>query len=173
MTTEDKYGFTHGRIEVKAKVPRGIGVWPAIWTLGTNYKSKNKVPWPDCGEIDIMEFVGYNPKTILANVMTADYRPSNGKTRGSKFILEKPAFEDFHVYALEWYPDRLDFYVDEDKYFTVSKKGEGFGEWPFDLPQYLLINLAIGGALGGQHGIDDSIFPVEYRIDYVRIYDLK
>ena len=73
---------------------------------------------------------------------------------------------------MEWYRDRMDFYFDNQRYYSCQKKGEGIGEWPFDAPQYLLINLAIGGAWGGQQGIDDSIFPMEYQVDYVRIYQL-
>ena len=155
-----------GRIEVRAKLPEGRGVWPAIWTLGTNI---GQAGWPVCGEIDIMEFVGYEPGFIYANLHTGDYNHVKGTGRGGKITVEKP-FEDFHVYAVEWYDDRMDFYFDDMKYYTCLRKGEGVGEWPFDAPQYLILNLAIGGAWGGQKGIDDAIFPVEYKIDYVRIY---
>ena len=160
--TKGRFEFKGGRVEVRAKLPAGRGVWPAIWTLGTNM---DQVGWPLCGEIDIMEFVGYEPDFIYAHVHTGN------SGRGDKIIVEKP-FADFHVYALEWYDDRLDFYFDGVKYYTCSRKGEGIGEWPFDAPQYLILNLAIGGGWGGQKGIDDSIFPVEYQIDYVRIYTL-
>lgn len=166
INTKGRYEFTYGRIEVRAKIPEGRGTWPAIWTLGTNI---SEAGWPVCGEIDIMEFVGYEPDKIYANVHTGDYNHSKGTGRGANITVEKP-FADFHVYAVEWYADHMDFYFDDQKYFSCPKKNEGIGEWPFFEPQYLLINLAIGGAWGGRMGIDDEIFPVSYQIDYVRIY---
>jgi beta-glucanase (GH16 family) len=166
LLTRGLFEFRGGRIEVRAKLPQGRGLWPAIWTLGTNI---NEAGWPLCGEIDIMEFVGYEPGVIYANVHTRDYNHTKNTGRGGQIHTEKP-FDDFHIYAVEWYDDRMDFYFDDKKYFTCNRKGEGIGEWPFEAPQYLIINLAIGGAWGGQQGIDNSIFPVEYRIDYVRIY---
>jgi beta-glucanase (GH16 family) len=165
INTRGKFEFQGGKVEIRAKLPEGRGVWPAIWTLGTNI---DKVGWPVCGEIDIMEFVGYEPGNIYASIHISDYDHSKSYDRGGRLETDKP-FDDFHIYAVEWYADRLDFYFDDKKYFTCERKGEGTGEWPFDAPQYLLINLAIGGEWGGQKGIDDAIFPVEYRIDYVRI----
>jgi beta-glucanase (GH16 family) len=166
INTKGLFEFTRGRVEVRAKLPEGRGTWPAIWTLGTNI---DKAGWPECGEIDIMEFVGYDSNKVYANVHTGKYNHSIGTGRGGNITVEKP-FADFHVYAVEWYDDRMDFYFDDIKYFTCERKNEGIGEWPFTEPQYLLINLAIGGAWGGVKGIDDSIFPVKYQIDYVRIY---
>jgi beta-glucanase (GH16 family) len=116
-----------------------------------------------------MEFWGTSPGTVSANVHTGDYNHTKGTGRGGKIKVDKP-WEDFHIYAVEWYPDRLDFYFDKTKYYSCIKKDEGIGEWPFDAPQYLLINLAL---TAGKEGIDDSIFPTEYRIDYVRIYEMK
>lgn len=168
INTKGKFEFTGGRIEVKAKLPAGRGVWPAIWTLGTNI---NQVGWPACGEIDIMEFVGYEPHMIYANVHTKDYNHNKGNGRGGSIKYDKP-WAGFHIYVVEWFDNRMDFYFDDQLYYSCTKKGEGQGEWPFEAPQYLLINLAIGGGWGGKMGIDDSIFPVEYRIDYVRIYSL-
>lgn len=169
INTRGLFEFTYGRIEVRAKLPEGRGTWPAIWTLGTNI---GEVGWPACGEIDIMEFVGYEPGIVYANVHTGDYNHAKGTGRGGSITTDKP-FADFHVYAVEWYADRMDFYMDDNKYFTCPRKNEGIGEWPFFAPQYLLINLAIGGAWGGTKGIDDTIFPVSYQIDYVRIYSLE
>ena len=169
INTRGLFEFKGGRIEVRAKIPSGRGVWPAIWTLGAN---RGEVRWPACGEIDIMEFVGYDPDYIHANVHTGDYNHSKGNGRGNKIKVERP-FDDFHIYAVEWRDNRMDFYFDDTNYFSCERKNEGVGEWPFDAPQYLLINLAIGGAWGGQKGIDDTIFPVEYLVDYVRVYELK
>ncbi len=163
INTLGKFEFTKGRIEVRAKLPTGSGVWPAIWTLGTN---RGTVGWPKCGEIDIMEYWGASPKSVHANVHTGDYNHSKGTGRGGKIIHEKP-WEDFHVFAVEWYDDRLDFFMDDNMYYSCKKKGEGIGEWPFDAPQYLLINLAL---IRQVDKIDNSLFPVEYLVDYVRIY---
>jgi beta-glucanase (GH16 family) len=168
VNTKGRFSFQGGRVEVRARLPEGRGVWPAIWTLGVNIDDPD-VTWRACGEIDIMEFVGYEGDTVYCTVHTRDYGQFTGKGRGSRIRTERP-FDDFHIYALEWYDDRMDFYFDDTNYFTCHRKGEGFGEWPFDSPQYLLINLAIGGTWGGLEGIDDAIFPVKYWIDYVRIF---
>jgi beta-glucanase (GH16 family) len=165
IITRGKFEFTYGRVEVRAKLPEGKNVWPAIWTLGAT----RGIRWPVCGEIDIMEYWGTSPNSVSANVHTGDYNHTKGTGRGGKIAFQDP-WKDFHIYALEWYPDRLDFYFDNTLYYTCPKKGEGTGEWPFDAPQYLLINLAL---TGGQAGIDDSIFPTKYLVDYVRIYNLK
>jgi beta-glucanase (GH16 family) len=166
LLTKGKFEFTKGRVEVRAKLPKGRGVWPAIWTLGANI---DKVGWPACGEIDIMEYWGHNPNTVAANVHTRDYNHTKGTGRGGKIIYENP-FDDYHIFSLEWYADRMDFFLDDKMFYSCKTKGEGIGEWPFIAPQYLLLNLAL---IGGQPGIDDSIFPQEFKIDYVRIYDLK
>lgn len=166
INTKGLFEFNLGRVEVRAKLPEGINVWPAIWTLGTNIESAG---WPLCGEIDIMEFWGTSPGSVSANVHTGDYNHTKGNGRGGKILVEKP-WADFHIYAVEWYPDRMDFFFDDTMYYSCPKKGEGIGEWPFDATQYLLINLAL---TRGKDGIDDSIFPTEYLIDYVRIYELK
>jgi len=165
IITRGKFEFTYGRVEVRAKLPAGKNVWPAIWTLGTNISTAG---WPLCGEIDIMEFWGTSANSVSANVHTGDYNHTKGTGRGGKIIVDKP-WENFHIYAVEWYPGRLDFYFDDKMYYSCPKKGEGIGEWPFDAPQYLLINLAL---TSGKEGIDDSIFPTEYRIDYVRILEI-
>ncbi len=163
INTKSKFEFTGGRVEVRAKLPQGRGVWPAIWTLGANI---DQVSWPMCGEIDIMEYWGHDANAIYANVHTADYNHTKGTGRGGKILYEKP-WEEFHIFALEWYSDRLDFFMDDTLYYSCKKKGEGIEEWPFTAPQYLLINLAL---IPGQPGIDDSIFPVDFVVDYVRIY---
>ena len=166
INTLGKFDFTQGRIEVRAKLPSGRGVWPAIWTLGVNV---GWVGWPRCGEIDIMEYWGHYPNSVHANVHTYDYNHTKGNGRGGSIIYQDP-WKEFHVFAVEWFSDKLDFYLDEYKYYSCPRKGEGLGEWPFVAPQYLLLNLAL---IGGSPGIDDSIFPVEYQVDYVRIYGMK
>jgi beta-glucanase (GH16 family) len=166
INTRGRFEFQYGRVEVRAKIPTGNGTWPAIWMLGT---SIDQVGWPTCGEIDIMENVGFDPLLVHASVHTAAYNHTIGTQKTASVTVANP-WEDFHAYAMEWYADRIDVFVDGQKYFTFRNEGTGSRTWPFDKPQYLLLNLAIGGSWGGQKGIDDSRFPVRYLIDYVRIY---
>ena len=119
-----------------------------------------------------MEYVGFDPNTIHANVHTAKYNHVKGTGKGSKIKTDKP-YESFHTYAVEWTPEKMDFFFDEHKYFTFENEHGGVDVWPFDQPHYLILNLAIGGSWGGQKGIDDSIFPRKFLIDYVRVYRKK
>ncbi len=164
VITQGKASFLYGRIEVRAKLPQGLGVWPAIWMLGTNH---NTLGWPRCGEIDIMEFVGKEPDKVHANV----HFSKDGKhaSKGGKLSVSAP-YDDFHLYAVEWSPDRMDFFFDQQKYFTFDLDLAGTGaENPFRKPQYLLINLALGGSWGG--AMDDRVLPQKYLIDYVRVFE--
>jgi beta-glucanase (GH16 family) len=161
-----KGDFIYGKIEVCAKLPEGKGSWPAIWLLGSSYPETD---WPICGEIDIMEHVGYDMGKIHFNVHTNKYNWSK-KTNRNDSIMVPTASTDYHVYAMEWYPEKLVFWVDGKQTYQFVNDGTGEGGWPFDKPCYLILNLAIGGAWGGKYGIDDAIFPVKYAIDYVRIY---
>jgi beta-glucanase (GH16 family) len=165
LTTQGHFSWTYGRIEVRAKLPRGRGVWPAIWTLGTNV---NAVGWPACGELDIMEYVGFDPNVIYANIHAG--KRGHRMDKGDHIQIEKP-YDSFHVYAMDWHPDRLEFSVDGKTYLTYKKpEGADDATWPFDKPVFLILNLAIGGEWGAQKGIDPSIFPQRYEIDYVRVY---
>lgn len=166
LTTLGKKSILYVKVEVRAKLPTGKGTWPAIWMLGENIKEKG---WPACGEIDIMENVGFDPDIIHANIHTKAYNHVKGTNKGNKITVEKP-YRDFHIYAVEWYEDHMDFFVDGEMYFSFSNEKTGNDTWPFDKPHYLIINLAIGGGWGGQQGVDDSIFPQKYYIDYVKVY---
>ena len=169
LHTQGKKDFLYGRVEARLKMPKGRGTWPAFWMLGTNI---DEVGWPTCGELDIMEYVGFDPEKVHANIHTEAYNHQIGTNKGDSIHVNKP-YEEFHVYAIEWFEDRVDFFVDDIKYFTFEKPSDDMEEWPFDKPHYLIINLAIGGNLGGQQGIDDSLFPHKYYIDYVRYYKQK
>ncbi len=169
LTTRGKAAWTYGRIEVRAKFPSGRGTWPAIWTLGTNI---DKAGWPTCGEIDIMEFVGFEPGVVHANIHTKKYNHVMNTGKGDKVMIPD-ASQAFHVYAVEWDAARIDFFVDAQKYFIYRNDGTGQDAWPYDNYQYLILNLAIGGDWGGQKGIDDAIFPQRYEIDYVRVYQKR
>lgn len=169
LHTKRKAEWLYGRIEVRAKLPTGKGMWPAIWMLGTNIR---EVGWPTCGEIDIMENVGFDPDTIHANVHTKAYNHMKRTNKGSKIKAKKP-YEQYHIYAIEWYEGRIDFFLDDQKYFTFKNEGTGNDVWPYDKSHYLILNAAIGGTWGGQKGIDDAIFPQKYFIDYVRVFKKK
>ena len=169
VNTLGRFALRYGRLEVRAKLPGGRGSWPAIWMLGTNISSAG---WPACGEIDVMENVGFDPLRVHASVHTAAYNHTIGTQKTASTLVSDPA-ADFHVYAMEWYPDRIETFVDGARYFSFRNEGTGSRSWPFDETQYLLINLALGGAWGGQQGIDDSRFPHRYLVDYVRIYQQK
>ena len=166
LHTWGKRSLHYGRIEVRAKIPTGRGTWPAIWTLGENRKD---VGWPRAGEIDIMENVGFAPGVIHANVHTAAYNHTRGTGKGSRIDAGRP-WDAFHTYAVEWWPDRLEFFFNDTRYFVFRKETGDESVWPFDKPQYLILNLAIGGAWGGQKGVDPDIFPVRHEIEYVRYY---
>jgi len=169
LNTKGRAEFLHGKVEIRAKLPTGRGTWPALWMLGANV---DQVGWPACGEIDIMENVGYDPQTIVASVHTAAYNHMQGTQKNATTRLEAP-WANFHVYSAEWYPDRIDAFVDGQKFFTFRNEGTGSRTWPFDKPQFVILNLAIGGTWGGQKGIDDSLFPHRLLIDYVRVYQQK
>lgn len=133
--------------------------------LGSNIPTAG---WPRAGEIDIMEHVGFDPGVIHANIHTEAYNHVRNTNKGSKITIAKP--EDFHVYAAEWTPSQIDFFVDGRKYFSYANEKTGEAVWPFDQPFYLILNLAIGGSWGGLKGIDDSVFPQRMEVDYVRVY---
>jgi len=166
LHNKGKGDFTYGKIEVRAKLPAGRGTWPAIWLLGSGYP---ETKWPLCGEIDIMEHIGFDYGKVHVNVHTEKYN-WNKKTNQNDSILLPDVSSDYHIYTLEWYPDKLLFFVDGNQTYQFMNDGTGEKGWPFDKPCYLILNLAIGGAWGGRYGIDDSIFPAKYYIDYVRIY---
>lgn len=165
LVTHGKASWTHAFVEVRARLPCGIGTWPAIWTLGDT----PVLHWPADGEIDIMEHVGFDPGVIHGTVHDTDY---NGKLKNERTATTTMAdvCTAFHRYQLTWTPTRITIGMDDHNYFQYSNDGSGKPEWPFDGPQYLLLNIAIGGEWGGQHGVDDTIFPVRMDVDYVRVY---
>ena len=165
LTTKKSASWTYGRIEVRAKLPKGKGTWPAIWMLGNNHDG-----WPKCGEIDIMENVGFDPDGIHATVHTQAYNHIKHTAKGHRTTISHP-YDDFHVYGIEWNAKAITFLVDDNKVFSFENDGKGVDTWPYDRPEYLLINFAVGGAWGGARGVDESIFPQKYLIDYVRVYE--
>ena len=169
VNTRYKKEWLYAKVEVKAILPKGVGMWPAIWMLGSNI---DKVGWPQSGEIDIMESIGYDPSMIYMTIHTGMFNGSKGTQIGCKTKIEN-VYDQYHLYKIEWYPDKIDFFVDDIKYFTYPKAGNSKEMWPYNKPEYLLLNVAVGGDWGGLKGIDDAIFPQKMVIDYVRIYQLK
>ncbi len=160
--------WTYGRFEIRAVLPVGRGTWPAIWMLPAEWNYGNG-GWPDNGEIDIMEHVGYDPGVVHASIHTGAYNwPEN--TQKTSTVNIASAQTNFHVYAMEWYPDSLCIFVDSTKYFTFQKESNDWRVWPFNKNFHFILNIAIGGNWGGQQGIDDAIFPARMLIDYVRVY---
>jgi beta-glucanase (GH16 family) len=168
IRTKGKADWLYGRFEMSAKLPSGKSIWPAFWMMpvDTYYG-----PWPACGEIDIMEFFGFIPNKAHFSIHTKKYNHKIG-THKTKQVVNGTLNDTFHVYAVEWFPNRLDFYLDGHKVFTFRKKRNVPDVWPFDRRFYLILNNAVGGEFYRSmvHGIDKTVFPQEYIIDYVRVY---
>lgn len=175
LTTQGKYSFQYGKIEFRAKVPHDRGTWAAGWMLGAKYV--DELSWPYCGEIDILECVGYEINDSSTNGLnhatchTRKYYFKQGNQIGSDTSLHNMT-NSFHTYAVEWYPDVIYGLVDGKRYYIYDKSNDSL-EWPFNNPQDIILNLAIGGGWGGAKGIDSSMESPEFIIDYVRVYDLK
>jgi beta-glucanase (GH16 family) len=165
LLTKGKAAWTYGQFEIRAKLPAGLGSWPAIWMLGNNI---DQVGWPACGEIDIMEHVGKSLNEIHWSVHSKLYNWPQGTQKTAKAII-KNVTDSFHVYTLDWSKEALKFYVDKVLYLTVLNENKSEDYFPFVAPQFLLLNLAIGGGFGGPQ-IDDRIFPIRMEVDYVRVY---
>jgi beta-glucanase (GH16 family) len=166
LSTKGKAEWTYGKIEINAKLPAGRGLWPASWMLGANI---NEVGWPESGEIDIMEHVGFSRDSIFGTVHTSAYNHIKGTQKGTTAFIKNP-YTEFHTYSVEWTPEKMDFMLDHKVYYTVINEHKTNAEWPFDHPFYLLLNIAVGGNLGGKEGVDENVFPAVMEVDYVRIY---
>jgi len=171
LVSRDKGDWTYGRIEVRAKIPAGRGTWPAIWMMPT-LSTYGNGSWPDNGEIDIMEHVGYDPGVIHGSIHCHDYYHKIGTQKTATLNVPDCTFA-FHVYKLEWSAEKIDIYVDDKLYFTFANEGTGWQVWPFDKDFFLILNIAIGGSWGGAQGIDNSIFPQQMVIDYVRVFQMQ
>ncbi len=166
LVSRSKGDWAYGRFEIRAKLPSGLGTWPAIWMLPTDWSYGG---WPASGEIDIMEHVGFAPETVYASIHTNAYNHTKG-TQRTRGISIADAERAFHVYSIEWAEDRIDFYVDSTRYHSFVNENSGFAAWPFDQRFHLLLNIAVGGNWGGQKGVDQNIWPQQMVIDYVRVY---
>jgi len=170
LLTKGKWSWKYGRIEARIKVPSGQGLWPAFWMMATNIDA---VGWPTGGEIDIMEIIGREPATVHGTIHGPGYSGAGGI--GGPFVLPAgAAFADkFHVFAIEWETNRIVWFVDDKPYFTATPQSLPKGaQWVFSTPQFLLLNLAVGGGWPGNPDATTK-FPQRMLVDYVRVYSLN
>jgi len=160
LLTAGKQDWTYGFFEVRAKMPCGKGTWPAIWTLGSAQGA-----WPAIGELDIMEWVGNEPTRMFSTVHTTSGSGGSGSGAATQVT---DACNTFHNYQMHWTAKQIDFGMDGKVHHTYVNANKGVAQWPFDAPQFLILNVAVGGDLGG--AVDDSIFPVQMEVEYVRVY---
>ena len=168
-----KRDWTYGRFEIRARLPTGRGSWPAVWMLPT-HDTYGEHYWPDNGEIDIIEHVGYEPDIVHSSVHTRAYHHSIGTQKTNRLALAD-ASTAFHVYAARWTPGEIRFSVDGKHHFTFANErltdaDADYRQWPFDRPFHLLFNLAVGGSWGGAQGVARDIWPQQLQVDYVRVY---
>jgi beta-glucanase (GH16 family) len=166
LITKGKMDMQYGKIEIRAKLPAGKGSWPALWMLA----SKNGFTWPDDGEVDIMEHVGYDFGRVHASVHTKSFNHMIN-TQKTANIMVPDCATSFHVYTMEWDSKKITIAVDGRSYFTFTDDGLGYNSWPFANSMHLLMNIAVGGNWGGAQGIDETIFPIKMEVDYVRVYE--
>lgn len=162
IRSQGRYSFTYGKVEIRAKLPSAIGTWPALWMLGSNITT---VGWPKCGEIDIMEQKGDDKSKVSAALHN---QSSSGNTINVKELDLTTSTTDFHVYAVNWTPNEITFSVDGNEYYTYSPEEKNEINWPYDKPQFIILNVAIGGSLGGE--IPEDFSESSMQIDYVRVY---
>ncbi|AGC77483.1 glycosyl hydrolase family 16 [Nonlabens dokdonensis] len=170
IKTEGLFEQAYGRFEARIQLPYGKGYWPAFWLLGNDCDQN---PWPQCGEIDIMEYLGDAPTSIFGTVHGPGF--SAGESISKEYVLENDRFDTgFHVFGIEWGPDYINYYVDNVLYNQITKadvleETDGQGEWVFDHPFYIILNVAIGGNLPGSPDAE-TVFPQTMLVDYVRVY---
>ncbi len=170
MTSTQK--IKYGHVAIRAKMPeyKGKGIWPALWMLGADI---TEIGWPNSGEIDVMEYVSKNPNQVLQTIHSVANNHSNGTQISTDFIPLPTIEEEFHIYGLLWKEDQLQFYIDDVSNITLTiDRPENYTNenWPFMKEYYFILNVAVGGNLGGE--VDDLIFPGAMEVDYVRVYEL-
>ncbi len=164
LTTAGLLAWTYGRFEARIKLPYGQGLWPAFWLLGADFEEKG---WPACGEIDIMEHIGRTPATVRGTIHGPDYCGDDGYWIDCH-LAESRFAEDFHIFALEWEPDQIRWYVDGNLFGTRTPQNSP-GRWVFDHPFCIILNLAVGGYWPG-YPDETTVFPQVMIVDYVRVY---
>ena len=169
LKTQYKASWTYGYIEVRAKLPSGVGTWPAIWMMPEFDRYGG---WPRSGEIDIMEHVGFDQDMIHTTIHTLDFNHKKN-TQKTKFGKIPNVSKKFHTYAINWTPEYIEWFIDGESFFKFENTGKGKTQWPFDDKFYLILNVAIGGSWGGQQGIDKSLKKPTMQVDYVRVYQAE
>ena len=159
-----KQGWTYGYIEGRIKLPKGKGTWPAFWMMPVKFTA-----WPDDGEIDIMEEVGFHPDYVSSSLHATAHVHSNN-TQVTHEMKCEGAEAEFHTYALLWTDKNITTYVDGKVQLSYNNRGLGHDDWPYDAPFYVILNLAWGGTWGGMQGVDESALPATMEVDYVRVY---
>ncbi len=170
LTSRESWKF--GTFEIVAKMPVGKGTWPAIWFLNDRLRSTDhgsQLNWPECGEIDLMEFVGYDPSGFHFSLHSGDYNWMRKEQR-TKSLELKDAVPSFHTFRMDWKKDSVTMSMDGKTAYSVTDTEHTFGSWPFNDHFYMILNLAIGGTWGGKQGIDDSIFPARFEIKSVKVW---
>jgi beta-glucanase (GH16 family) len=164
LKTQGKHSWQYGKFEARVKVPSGSGLWPAVWMLGTDIDS---VGWPQCGEIDIMEFVGREPYEVFGTIHGPGY--AGGNAVGQIITRAEPISDDFHIFSVEWDDEEIRWYFDGEHYFTADPTDVFGNEWVYDHEFFIIMNLAIGGTFGGT--LDPNVnFPKQMLVDYIRVY---
>lgn len=166
IITQDKVEFTYGRVEARIRIPEGQGLWPAFWMLGADFP---EIGWPESGEIDIMENVGSEPRTVHGTIHGPGY--SGGSGIGNSLTVDQPLADDFHIYAIDWDPYVIRWYIDGELYGTLSINDIRGNRWVYDHDFFILLNVAVGGNLPG-YPPPSTEFPQQMLIDYVRVYQL-
>jgi beta-glucanase (GH16 family) len=169
LTSKNKGDWKYGKIIARAKLPKGRGVWPAIWMLPTKWEYGG---WPSSGEIDIMENVGYMPDSVFGSLHTKSYNHIM-QTQVTKGLYDNTLSNGFHIYELDWSENEMSFVYDNKTFLTFKNKKSGFEAWPFDKEFHLLLDIAVGGNWGGHDGVDENIWPQKMVVDYVRVYQKK
>jgi beta-glucanase (GH16 family) len=163
--SKGKFEQKYGRIEARIKLPLGKGLWPAFWMLGAN---SDTVLWPQCGEIDIMEYLGSKPTQVLGSVHGPGY--SGGSAVTDTFTLKNGRFDtDYHIFGIEWGENYINYYVDDVLYNQITP-ADVAGEWVFNQPFYIILNIAVGGNLPGSPN-GETVFPQTMLVDYIRVYE--
>jgi len=167
LKTQNLFSQKYGRFEARIKLPQGKGLWPAFWMLGSNFE---EVSWPQCGEIDIMEYLGNKPTEVFGTIHAPGIFGANSLSK--KYMLPQGRFDtEFHVFGIEWTENYINWYVDDVLYsqITRAKVAEEGGEWVFDNDFFMILNIAVGGNLPGNPDAN-TIFPQRMIVDYVRVY---
>jgi beta-glucanase (GH16 family) len=170
LKTQGLREFQYGRMEARIKVPKGAGTWPAFWMLGSGFEQDAPDPenqWPNVGEIDIMEYVGREPDLVIGTIHGPGYSGAGGRSQWNR--QEFDIADEFHTFAIDWDAEGIRWFFDGEMYFDIGPEDLGDREWVFDQPFFFILNLALGGTLGGNIALDLE-YPIQYYVDYVRVY---